>query len=91
VTEPRWHRHPHLLWRRSLDAVLVLPPGLDEPLALVGTGPELWALLADPRTTEDLVAVLAAAHESGPEVVAPDVVATLEQLERLGVVGRVAG
>ncbi len=86
MTEARWHRRPHLLWRRSLDAVLVLAPGLDEPIALAGTGPELWGLLAEPRTTDDLVSILAAAHDTEPAVVAADIVATLEQLERLGIV-----
>ena len=55
----RWHRTPHVLWRRSLDAVHFLPPGADEPLTLAGTGPELWALLAEPRDADDIVAALA--------------------------------
>jgi hypothetical protein len=86
VTDTRWHRAPHILWRRSLDAVLVLPPGLEEPIALGGTGPELWALLAEERSTDDIVAILAVAHGAEPAVVAVDVVPMLERLADLGAV-----
>jgi hypothetical protein len=89
MTGPRWHRHPHVLWRRSLDTVVVLADGLDEPIALAGTGPELWALLAVPRTAEEIVDALAAAHDTAPEAVAIDVLPVLEQLDRAGVISRV--
>ena len=42
----RWRRGPAVLWRRSLDAALVLPPSVDDPLTLAGTGAGLWDLLA---------------------------------------------
>jgi hypothetical protein len=88
VTGARWHRNPHLLWRRSLDAVHVLPPGLEEPVTLVGTGPELWALLAEPRRTDDIVSILADAHGVEPALIAADVTPILEHLEQLGVITR---
>jgi Coenzyme PQQ synthesis protein D (PqqD) len=85
----RWERTPHVLWRRSLDAVHFVPPGADEPLTLAGTGPELWALLTDPCDADDIITALAEYHGAAPDVVADDVRPLLEQLERLGVVRRV--
>jgi hypothetical protein len=84
----RWYRTPHVLWRRSLDAVHFLPPGADEPLTLAGPGPELWALLAEPRDADDIVIALAEHHGAEPGVVAHDVLPLLDQLAALGVVTR---
>ena len=77
---------PGLLWRRSLDAVLVLAPGTTEPLTLAGTGPEVWDLLESPVALPDLTADLAARHDADPSVVAVDVGALLDRLLALGVV-----
>ena len=45
----RWHRSwPHVSGGDVRLTVHVLPPDLDEPFALAGTGLELWALLAEP-------------------------------------------
>ena len=41
----RYLRAPHVLWRSTLDAVVLLPDGAEEPFALSGTGPEIWHLL----------------------------------------------
>ena len=85
---PRWRRVPDLLWRRSLDAVLVLAPDADEPLTLAGTGPEVWELLASPVSLGDLVAGLAARHGADPVIVEADVTALLGRLTALGVLER---
>jgi hypothetical protein len=79
---PRWRRRPDALWRRSLDAVIVLPVGADEPLTLAGTGPALWELLAEPCTVAQLAAVLAEAYGAEPEVVEADVAPIVEELVR---------
>ncbi len=72
---------PHVLWRCTLDTVVLLPVSSDdEPFVLSGSGPELWELLADPRTLDDLVAVLAAVHAVDPATVRADVEPMLEQL-----------
>jgi len=89
MTPTRLHRAPHVLWRRTLDTVLLLPPGIDEPFVLAGTGPALWELLAEPRALDDLVAVLAAAYEADPDVVAADVAPTVDRLTELGAIERV--
>jgi hypothetical protein len=85
----RYHRAPHVLWRRTLETIVLLPTGRDEPFALAGTGPEVWGLLAEPRPFDDVVAVLAEVHGGDPEVVARDVEPLLVQLVELGAVARV--
>jgi len=85
---PRWRRVPDLLWRRSLDAVLVLAPDADEPHTLAGTGPEVWDLLASPVSLGDLAAGLAARHGADPAIVEADVTALLDRLAALGVLER---
>ena len=84
--EVRWRRRPDVLWRRSLDAVVFLPNGVTEPQTLAGTGPEVWDLLAEPRTLDALASVLATAHAAEPATVRADVAPILEQLVELGAV-----
>ena len=80
MSEPRFRRRPDALWRRSLDAVAVLPVDRAEPITLAGTGPEVWHLLADWRTLEELAAMLAAAHDVTPDTVVSDVAPVLDDL-----------
>jgi hypothetical protein len=84
--EPRWRRGVEVLWRRSLDAVVLLPPGHDEPVELAGSGPELWDLLVEPGTVAQLAAVLAAAHGVDEQTVIDDISPVIERLAGLGVV-----
>jgi hypothetical protein len=86
MTPPAFRRRSDVPWRRSLDAVLFLPPGATEPVTLAGTGPEVWDLLEDPHSLHALAAELAARHGTDPEVVAGDVSPVLEELAALGVV-----
>jgi hypothetical protein len=88
--DPRYHRAPHTLWRHTLDTVVLLPVGSDaEPFALAATGPELWSLLAEPRSVDEMVEVLAVAHGVDPGTVAADVVPLIEQLRELGAIQQV--
>jgi len=80
-----------VLWRRSLEAALVLSPGIDEPLTLAGTGVDLWDLLAQPTSTDDLVAALAARYGAEPSVVEVDVMPVLSALESIGAIEGVPG
>ena len=86
-----WRRGPAVLWRRSLDAVLVLSPGVDDPLTLAGAGTGLWDLLAAPTSTDDLVDALAAQYDVDRRTVEIDVVSVLSELEAIGVIERVPG
>ena len=88
MSEARWFRRPGVLWRRSLDAVVFLGPEEDEPHTLLGGGPEVWELLIEPRTLAGLVAALADRHDTGSAVLERDVLAVLDQLQRLGAVVR---
>jgi hypothetical protein len=86
ATMPRYRRHPDVLWRRSLDAVLVLPHAGREPLTLGGAGPEIWVLLGVPWSLDDLVTHLSEGHAADRDVIAADVGRLLQQLTELGLV-----
>jgi hypothetical protein len=83
---PVWRRRGDVLWRRSLDAVILLPVGVEEPLTLPGPGAAVWDLLAEPATVAELVAILADAYDEDSAVVEHDVRALLGDLEGLGAV-----
>jgi hypothetical protein len=86
VTTTSYRRRAGVLWRRSLDAVLCLPPGAAEPVTLAGTGPEVWDLLQTPQSLAELAAELAPRHQTSAEVVARDVQPVLERLAALGLI-----
>lgn len=54
----RVQRRPEVLWRRTLGAVLILPPGHDGPLMLEGTAAAIWELLGEPRDAHGLACAL---------------------------------
>ena len=60
MTAHRFVRDPHVLWRRTLDAVLVLPPNADAAELVTDPGPALWSLLLEPRTVDELETLVAA-------------------------------
>lgn len=85
-----WRRGVDVLWRRSLDAVVVLPPGTTEPLTLTQTGPELWDLLAEVRSLDELAVALAAGHDAEEAVVVADIAPIIDQLVALSVVEQIS-
>ena len=85
----RWCRSARVVWRRTLDGVIVLPIlEAAEPIALRGSAADIWDLLAEPMTSEDLVAVLAATHGVSAMSVAVDVDGALVSLSELGALCR---
>jgi hypothetical protein len=86
MTGTAYRRRADVVWRRSLDAVLCLPPGASEPVTLAGTGPEVWELLQRPHTLAQLSAELAARHHTDGQVVAGDVAPVFERLAALGLI-----
>ena len=91
TTDPRppetataWCRAESVLWRRTLDGVVVLPAGGGDPVALRGPAATIWERLAEPCSTTDLVAMLAATYGVRAEHVANDVGAALDVLLELG-------
>jgi hypothetical protein len=82
-----WRRREDVLWRRSLDAVILLPVGADDPVTLPGTGASVWDLLEEPASLAELVTTLAEAYDhADPSAVEHDVSALLAELETLGAV-----
>lgn len=54
----RFVRDPRSLSRRTLDALVVLPPGRRDAVVVSGAGPAVWALTRDPLSIDDLAASL---------------------------------
>lgn len=67
-------------WRRTLDGGVVLAPEGAEPLQLSASAESIWELLDAPRSVPELCALLAQRFEVDPEVVRPDVEATVRTL-----------
>ena len=87
MNESVWRRREDVLWRRSLDAVILMPAGADDPVTLPGTGASVWDLLEEPATVAELVGVLSEAYDAGDrQVVEHDVRRLLLDLEALGAV-----
>jgi hypothetical protein len=89
MSEPIWRRRADVLWRRSLAAVILLAEDAEEPINLVGTGPDVWELLAEPRTLDALVEVLLTMYDVDAEVIRSDVAVVLDDLVASGVLERV--
>lgn len=89
-------RRGDVLWRSTLDGVLVrrpVPPDRvadaePEVLRLTGTGVALWHALAAPVAHADLCARLAADHGVDVDTVAADLRTVLDDLVGRGVVVR---
>ncbi len=86
MTQPSYRRRLDVVWRRSLYAVLCLPPGASEPVTLAGSGPEVWALLERPYSLDELASELARRHGIDARSVARDVRPILERLAELRLV-----
>lgn len=84
ATATAWCRAESVLWRRTLDGVVVLPASGGDPVALRGPAATIWELLAHPRSTSDLVATLADMYGVRAEQVANDVGGALDVLLELG-------
>jgi hypothetical protein len=78
-----------VLWRRAVDAVVLLPVGADDPVLLPGTGAAVWELLEQPATLDELLAALREVYGTDAAdraSAAADVVALLDRLVGLGAV-----
>jgi hypothetical protein len=83
-----WYRAERVLWRRTLDGVVVLPADGSEPVALHGPAAGIWELLARPMTEADLVATLATTYRVHEDDVAGDIGGALDVLLELGALCR---
>lgn len=74
----RFVRSPHVLQRRTLDTFVLLGVDAEEPVIVGGTGADVWTLLAEARSLDDLVALLAEHYAGDRAVIAADVSALLD-------------
>jgi hypothetical protein len=82
-------RHPEVLWRRTLERVVVLAPGDTEPRMLEPPGDVIWDLLATPSSVDGLVTELVETFAAPADVVRPDVERFLDELVGAGLARRV--
>ena len=62
-----------MLWRATVDRVLIRRRGDDDTIELAGSGVSLWLALAEPTTRIDLVERLAHGHGIDREIVESDI------------------
>jgi Coenzyme PQQ synthesis protein D (PqqD) len=80
-----WHRAETVLWRRTLDGVVVLGPAASaEPVALRGPAADIWELLTEPMSVAGLVAALADGYGVAGEGIADDVQRAVGALAEVG-------
>lgn len=85
---PKLRRAQGVVWRRTMDGVVVLPAGAVEPIALLGPAANMWEMLAEPLTATELVAALADHYGVEPDHVTNEIRATLDGLLRRGALCR---
>jgi hypothetical protein len=81
-----YSRRADVLWRRTLDTVILFPVGAEEPVTMPGTGAVVWDLLEEPATLAELVDTLADVYGEDAATIEHDVAALLEQLRALAAV-----
>jgi hypothetical protein len=86
IDAPRYVRSEFVLSREVEAGLLLLSPGGQDVISLSGAGPEIWTLLRDPHTVEELVASLAARFDVPPTGIEEDVRAALTSLQQADVV-----
>ena len=84
-------RRADVLWRATIDGVLIRPLGAPALTKLAGTGRALWAALDEPATFDDVCARLAAAHDAEVAAVAADLEPVIDDLVARGVLERIDG
>jgi hypothetical protein len=77
----RYQRAETALWRRSADAVVVLPTDGDV-FTLRGSGSALWEVLERARTLHDAAQTLGKAYNRPADVIAAEIEPVLQELVR---------
>jgi hypothetical protein len=80
-----WRRDPRVLWRRSGDGFVLLPPGSEELVVLEDVAALVWSLLERPVDEAQLVVRLARRFGSDTVTVETDVGPFLRRLRDRGV------
>ena len=86
VEPARWVRSDDALWRSTLDSVVLLSATRHDadPLVVDGPGVQVWALIEEATTVDEIVADLARTFSGDREVMERDVSAFLETLRAEG-------
>ena len=85
----RYQRSPHAVWRASASfLVAAVPPR--PPTRIAGSASVVWALLAAPRTVDEVVRELTAVADTSPQQLHADVAALVAQLLPLHLVEAVS-
>jgi hypothetical protein len=84
MTAPSFRRRPDVLWRRSLDALVLLPPSAEEVMTVGGTGADVWELLETWRTVDGLAQSLSQHYEADEAIVHRDLEVLVAQLVEQG-------
>lgn len=79
-------RSPSALWRVGEFGIVLLAPGMSDPITIAGPGPQLWELVADARTEDEIVTELAAAFSTDPRVIRRDIDPIVEELVSMGLI-----
>lgn len=86
MIERAWTRNPAVLWRRTTDHVVLLPPDADAPTVLGGSAGLLWDLLEEPTTLEEATEVIALACAADRTVVGSELEVLVATLAAAGIV-----
>ena len=79
-----FRRRPDVLWRRSLDAVVLLPLRAEDVVTLAGTGVTVWELLDTWRTVDALTDLLSLEYQADAAMVRADLEGLIDRLDALG-------
>ena len=84
----QWSRSPDALWRSTLDAVVLLSAARSDtdPLVIDGPGVQLWEILEESVTIDQIVEQLSETFDGDREVMAHDISGLLERLRDEGLV-----
>jgi len=77
-----YQRAESALWRRSSDAVVVLPLETGEVFTLRGSGSALWEVLARARTLDQAAQSLGTTYGRPADVIAAEIEPVLQELVR---------
>lgn len=80
------YRRADVLWRHTVDRVVILVPASGEFITLPGSGSNLWAALKRPASLRELAERLAAIYGAPIEQITSDIEPALEELRCRGAV-----
>ncbi len=86
MTPRSWHRNPAVLWRRTTDHVVLLPPDEAAPMVLGGAAGLLWDLLEEPTTVDEATDVISSASAADATIVGRELEALMATLDAAGIV-----